>query len=370
MPERAVAPTLQAIADACGVSRSSVSLVLTGGRAHRFAPAMVERIRSTAAAMGWAPPVSHAAERRKAARQIALILGEPHYLPAILLDGIERAARAHGFGLALRALTNAEFASGALADLLKRQDCAGAIINYIHGVPATVDAAVDGSPVPAVWLNRERARAVCTPDDGAAMRSATERLLALGHRRILYVGPSGPHYAFGARVGGYRHAMAAAGVTALEVELNPYAPTPEVQRQMGEITAWLREDPASATDAKSAKKSKADKRTVPAAQSISAVVTATEAQAAAVQLAAAMAGRRIPEDLSLATIGDLPVRLHGLEVATWVLPWAEVADLAVADLARAIADPGTAIPGRQVAFASVAGTSLAPFSPLLPAVAR
>ena len=349
MPEAADVPTLQAIADACGVSRSSVSLVLTGGRAHRFTPAMVERIRSTAAALGWVPAPGHAVKRRTAVRQIALILGEPHYLPDILLDSIERAARAHGFGLALRAVTNAEFAGGALADVLKRQDCAGAIINYIHGVPATVDAAVDSSPVPAVWLNRERAHAVCTPDDGAAMRGATERLLALGHRRILYVGMSRPHHAFTARVGGYRQAMTAAGSTAMEVELNPYSPSADVRTKMQEITALLHSG------------AKSSKRAPRASPLISAVVNATEAQAAAVQLAAAQAGRQIPEDLSLATIGEQPVRLHGLEVATWVLPWAEVADLAVADLARAIADPGTTIPCRRVAFASVTGASLIPF---------
>ncbi len=170
-------------------------------------------------------------------------------------------------------------------------------------------------------------------DDIGAGRLATEKLLALGHRRIAFAGQcSGAHYSIADRYDGYCSAMQAAGCrptvlgpeaaltpkATLAQKLAPLATEPDSEDRPSLMTAHL-----STLD-----------------HWPTAVVTPSDADALAVYIAAQRLGRMVPADLSIITISQRHERGLGIAFSMAVCESYTLGIAAGQHLAGLIAEPG------------------------------
>lgn len=115
----------------------------------------------------------------------------------------------------------------------------------------------------------------------AGGRSVTEHLLALGHRRIAVIGGHRHTLCGGARIDGYRSALATAGVR-IRPGYVRYADWDAARAQ--QLTHQLLDLPEQPT----------------------AIFACSDAMAMAVLRGAAASGLRIPQELSVVGFGDIP----------------------------------------------------------------
>jgi DNA-binding LacI/PurR family transcriptional regulator len=256
--------TLQTIAEAVGVSRTTVSNAYN--RPDQLAPALREQILETARRLGYSGP-DPAARRLRSGRRdaIGLLLTEglPHAFtdPAagLLLQGIARTIEDAGLALLLVP------GDGGVQDAVVQSLC-------IYALPEThpnVRAALDRR-LPLVVIDEPRLahHAYVGVEDRRGARLAAEHLLTLGHRHFaLLCGTSATQ---GERLAGYRDAVEAAGAR------------------------WAAPDPAALADVLVA----GDRPTALLAGSDQLALTALEA--------ARDAGLVVPHDLSIVGFDDIP----------------------------------------------------------------
>jgi DNA-binding LacI/PurR family transcriptional regulator len=172
--------TLQTIADAVGVSRTTVSNAYN--RPDQLAPALRERILATASSLGYSGP-DPAARRLRSGRRdaVGLLLtdGLPHAFtdPAagLLLQGIARTIE--DAGLALLIVPD----RGGVEDAVVQSLCICALPEE-H--PNVVAALARRLPLVVVDEPRLADHAYVGIEDRRGARLAAEHLLALGHRRF------------------------------------------------------------------------------------------------------------------------------------------------------------------------------------------
>jgi len=172
------------VAQRAGVSTAAVSFAYT--QPTRLTPETLERIRSSAAELGYVRDWSARALRRGRTDTVALVLPqsvddafENAYYPRFV-QGVGRVCREHGLMLllvppedALSGTTIAEAAAdGFIVVGLVPERSEVASLRARHAPLVLVDSdPVEGIPTVAV-------------DERAAMRDLVERLVALGHRRF------------------------------------------------------------------------------------------------------------------------------------------------------------------------------------------
>ena len=329
-----MAVTLKDIAEACQVSKRTVSEILNR-KGKPYSPATVERVFAAADRLGYRPNAQARAVAAGKVGTIALVLGEAHYshLPQELLHGIhDRLARAE-LTLMVTVLSDAQLADDAfIPDILTTLMADGILINYHYHFPPRLLEAIDRYRVPAVWINVRKDRdAVCFDDAGAA-RDATARLLDLGHRRIAYIDRALEreehlHYSCIERRDAYREAMTAAG-------LEPTVITGTDPGTIELVAGWRSRD---------------DRPT--------AILSYNLHVAQDIATAAALHGWRVPADLSLVTFGRTH---HGVpRVAAFDQPWTRLGSTAVDLLLRRLASGGP-LASEAVALEWRPGDSLAP----------
>ena len=205
--------TIRDVAREAGVAVGTVSRVLNGSGP--VSPATAERVRGVMARLGFAPSEAGRALRTGASRAVGVLvptIANPIF--ARSTEGIEAVLHARGYAALLMSTRyEPEAEAGALATLVSRG---------VDGLIATL-ARADAAPatgVPTVLLyNRpdgtDAASALATVDSRGAVRDATRRIIARGHRRIAFLGG---HFAASdrsaARAEGYRDAMREAGLPA------------------------------------------------------------------------------------------------------------------------------------------------------------
>jgi DNA-binding LacI/PurR family transcriptional regulator len=229
--------TLQTIADAVGVSRTTVSNAYN--RPDQLAPALRDRILTTARTLGYPGPDPAARRLRSGGRDaVGILLGAaPESALAdpsavLVLRGIARSAAAAGAGLLLVSGDRVRDAVvQSLCIYAPEADDPRVAAARERRVPLVV---VDGSRVPG--------HAYVGCDDRRGARMAAEHLRRLGQRRVAVVGADGE------RLAGYREAIEAAGIRDVSVvgfgDLTQAAATglPTVRRpllRMGEIAGQL-----------------------------------------------------------------------------------------------------------------------------------
>ncbi|MDP9899359.1 LacI family DNA-binding transcriptional regulator [Variovorax ginsengisoli] len=315
--------TLQHVADAAGVSPITVSRALRGERA--VAPALAERARAAAAALGYVPdPAARALASHRSTQVAVLIPLLSNMLFVDLLDAVQRTLRPAGYQT-LIGITH--YDPHEEEQLLREQLAhrpAGLLVTGFERSEET-RALIAGSGVPCVHL-METSRAPGVHCVGfsqhAAGRAMTEHLIARGARRIAFAAAQLDERTL-QRAEGYRSALRDAGC---------YDPALE----------WLRPEPSSIALGASMFER------IMAADAPDAVFFCNDDLAQGALLAALRLGIQVPRQVAVAGFNDLPGSDQMLPTLTSVAtPRAEVG-VAAARMLLAL------MRGEPVAAASVA----------------
>jgi len=271
-------PVMADVARLAGVSHQTVSRVLN--EHPNVSPATKASVLAAIRDLGYRP--------NNAAR--ALVTGKTNVLgvisfdttlygPASMLYGIERAARP-GYVVAIASLPSFDRVS--LTEAVERflgQAVAGIIVIASQtGVVEALARLPIGVPLVAVGCGGATRIPSVKIDNVAGAALATRHLLDLGHETVHHIGGPGNWHDARDRIDGWRQALRAAG-----------APEPALPR--GD---W------------SARSGYEAGRELAARPDVTAVFCANDPMALGFLRAAAEAGRRVPEDISVAGFDDVP----------------------------------------------------------------
>lgn len=337
--------SIQRVAAEAAVSVKTARNILNPNCRHLYSAKTQARVLELARQLGYQPNAYARAVATKRFGSVGLLLStEKHRstLPPGLLAGIESALSEHEYHLTIARLPDAKLTSeGFVPKMLREYLCDGLLINYHAAIPPKMAALVRGHKLPSVWVNLQQKFDAVYPDDEGAAFAATQRLLAAGHRRILYVDAlfeharslGEQHYSKAARLRGYRRAMQAAGRRPRVLTDRPGAPPPPLSR----VTVELAEVLAQALQGASA---------------ATAVVTYGGEDGLVCEVAARH-GLRIPDDVFVVSLCG-PDRDHTLTlnpVAGMAIPDFAMGVAAVQMLLRKIEKPGLQLPSICIPFA-------------------
>jgi DNA-binding LacI/PurR family transcriptional regulator len=234
--------------------------------------------------------------------------------------------------------------------VLRQLSVDGLLMHEALDVPASTVAMIRKYQMPAVWINVKQRHDAVYVDEREATRRVTELLLSLGHTRIVYPtfgidwGTGQHHYCAADRRLGYGHAMKRAGLE------------PWVVERMYAAEHWDHRPWGGATDDRmavaTALLSRRDRPT--------AVVCASIDEAMPFLLAAIGLRLRVPEDLSLVTLGHEPAAQGGIAISTLVSPLREVGFTAAAMLLDKISEPARLQRAKVIRYGEVVGSTVAP----------
>jgi LacI family transcriptional regulator len=210
--------TIRSVADAAGVSMSTVSNVLSG-RHEQMAPETRERVLAAIARLNYQPNhVARSLVTRRTAT-IGLIMSEvTNSLYPPVTVGAEEACREAGYGLLLANAEDAESERRAVA--LMRAKQVDALIVFAVSLLDTDSEelyAAQAAGTPTVAINR--ALPVDSPlsavwfDHRGGGRQATQHLIELGHRRIAHIAGPANRLTGIQRRQGHEAALQDAGIT-------------------------------------------------------------------------------------------------------------------------------------------------------------
>ncbi|NJI58226.1 MULTISPECIES: LacI family DNA-binding transcriptional regulator [Microbacterium] len=219
--------TIEEVASAAGVSRSTVSRVVNGSTA--VSPEALAAVRAAIDELNYVP---NRAARSLASRQthaIALIVpedtnrffGDPFF--AAIVAGITGALG--GSDYLLNLLIASDDPGDKMTGFVRNGGVDGALIVSHHTSDAFIDRVADA--VPVVYGGRPVRRLegdyVVDVDNVAGARTATRRLIDIGRTRIATI--SGPltMVSSGDRIQGFRAALAEAGLTPFAEEQGDYS---------------------------------------------------------------------------------------------------------------------------------------------------
>ncbi|MCR2825062.1 LacI family DNA-binding transcriptional regulator [Microbacterium sp. zg.Y909] len=278
------AVTIEEVAAAAGVSRSTVSRVVNGSTA--VSPSALEAVNRAIAELNYVP---NRAARSLASRQtlaIALVVpedttrffGDPFF--AAVVSGIN--ARINRSDYVLNLIIASDDPRDKTTSYLRSGAVDGAIVvshhtsdTFIDRIAAAVPVVYGGRPV------RERENDYYVDvDNVAAGRLATQHLIDSGRRRIATITGPLTMPAGVDRLGGYRDALAAAGLTEAAVE-------------DGGFTA----DGGA----------RAMTRMLEAGVPVDAIFVASDLMARGALTVLARAGIRVPDDVAIVGFDDSPV---------------------------------------------------------------
>jgi DNA-binding LacI/PurR family transcriptional regulator len=287
-------PTQVDIARATGVSQATVSLVISGGQASGQVAEQTRRaVLDAAAELGYT--VNAAARSLKGGRNrmLGLYTFEPvfpvdqrdFYFPFLL--GVEEATAEFGYDLLLfSSVTSGE--RRIYSDGINRLKVADGCVLLGRHIDRAVLADLVHEDFPFVFVGRREVPGVelsyVAPDYVGATRDLVRRLTGLGHRRLAYLRPADHQEPTRDREAGFREGLAEAGLPDQPVHELPDGTGTEAADAA--LAALLEQWLADGVTALLVEPSEDD------------------AAIAALERVAAGAGVRIPEDLSVALLGD------------------------------------------------------------------
>ncbi|MEV4071053.1 LacI family DNA-binding transcriptional regulator [Nonomuraea fuscirosea] len=176
-------PTIKDVAEAAGVSRSTVSRALTG---RGYAASDVrERVLRAAAELGYVPDVMARTLKQQVSRSVGILVSDlrnPFY--AELAAGASSEARERGYTMVLFDTSLSAQAESEAAEALVALRVAGVIVTPNSSAVSTY---LSSHGIPVVEVDRQFAPG---STDGVVVgnrvgaRTATAHLVGLGHRRI------------------------------------------------------------------------------------------------------------------------------------------------------------------------------------------
>ena len=305
------------VARQAGVSQKTVSRVVNGEP--HVADAIRAKVQEVIDEMGFRPNAAARALVTRRNQRIGMVtLSTSLYGPASILEGVDSALRDSGYYLSV-ARTQGNDVAGlqAAIDELVTQDIAGLVlsepIDLGHPdlrIPNGLPVLSFDSPTPDTLATEPRPdELVMGADEMAGARSATEHLLALGHRTVHHVGGTEGWAATARRVSGWRDALSDAGIDAPAVVHGDWSPrsgyeaTTELLRRGG----------------------------------VTAIFAANDHMAIGAIRAVEQAGLRVPGDVSIVGFDDAPEAEYlSTPLTTVRQDFAEVTRLAMHRLVRTI----------------------------------
>jgi LacI family transcriptional regulator len=207
--------TMRDVARLAGVSTATVSFAINNNP--HVSPELRARVMAAIEQTGYAPDAAARALRRGVAPSIGLIITDitnPNF--ATIALAVERAAQARGYGVFICNTDERQEEERSYLRLMRAQRVAGLLLATSGRNDAAHAAELAASvAMPAVLIDRPMAGlpwdSIVTDNVGAAY-AAVAHLVALGHRRIGYVGGL-PHLVLAdLRLEGYRRALAEGGI--------------------------------------------------------------------------------------------------------------------------------------------------------------
>lgn len=210
-------PGIADVAREAGVSKATASRALTGSP--QVSEATRERVRDAAHRLGYVPSTSAVSLATGRTRNVGVVM--PHvnrWFFAEVLEGIQAALLDRGLDLTLYDATpGSPGRHRVFTEFLARKRFDGLIAVGLEPAAAELDALLAlERPVVSV-IGTARSTSLVTLDDRHAAALATSHLIALGHRRIAFLGGTSvthwPHVE-SSRYEGYESEMRDAGLAA------------------------------------------------------------------------------------------------------------------------------------------------------------
>ena len=211
---------LISVAKLAGVSRATAARAFSDP--HLLRPDTLEKVLAASEQLGFRP--NHIARQLRTQSSTTLGVLLPSLLNPIFsrqLQAMERQARAAGYGLLVATSDYQPEREAAIVEHMLRQRVAGLVLTVADADNSAVLTTLHEASMPFVLAHNVPQQshwpAICV-DNRQAMREATEHLLNLGHRHIgMIAGPMLQSDRARLRYQGYCDAMHSAGLTALPV---------------------------------------------------------------------------------------------------------------------------------------------------------
>lgn len=212
---------LRDVAEAAGVSTATVSRALAVPG--RVGDATRRRVVEAARALGYTPNEAARALRAGASRMVLVLIPQrcSEVFYGGVLTGIDAELSAAGYTTIMGSLEGDAVKARRLSDLVLGQHLDGVI--SVTAVPTVDGRSILDLGVPVVSICVEiggGSQAVLVDDEGCA-RAQAEHLIALGHRRLMFVCGTEGQYNAEARRRGFARAAAAAGLGAAALWCHP-----------------------------------------------------------------------------------------------------------------------------------------------------
>jgi DNA-binding LacI/PurR family transcriptional regulator len=185
MTEQQRRPTLMDVAEAAGVSRALVSIVMRG--APGAAEATRRKVLDAARELGYRPDTRARLLRSSRTKLLGLSFSTAHAFHAEIVDAAYAEASAKGYELALGGVTGSRPEAQTVEALL---DFGSEALILISPTLSSTELGRYAGQVPVVSLLRNDVGDLAdsvSSDDHEGIRLAVEHLVSLGHRRIVHV---------------------------------------------------------------------------------------------------------------------------------------------------------------------------------------
>ena len=272
-------PTISDVAERAGVSVPTVSRVLTG--AARVSPAKRALVEAAIAELNFRPSAAARVLVSRKSRTIGVIAGNTsRYGYAETIRGIEVAARAEGYTVMITVVESADEdeVDRAVSATLTHALAGVVVLKFDPPGVAALKKLGDDLPVVALSGTREAGVPQAVLDEAAAAEELTGYLLGLGHATVHHVRVP-PSRRVDGRTTGWKRALRKAG-----------APVPPVLDATWEPKSGI-----------------AVGRELAADPEVTAVFCGNDEIAMGVMRGIIEAGRRVPEDISVAGFDDHPL---------------------------------------------------------------
>lgn len=209
LPKPSARATAHDVAARAGVSQPTVSQVLSGNPRARVSAATRSRVLRAAEELGYRPNVLAQGLVRRRSFALGVVvpdLANPFF--AAVVSGAEKVAARAGYAVFL--CEAGETSAEEHLDALKSRQIDGVILDAVGAAALTGEALV-GLNVVLVDEALEHYPGIVS-DAEQAGELAARHLLALGHRRLAFIGPAIDASAFRLRERGFTRTLRAAGV--------------------------------------------------------------------------------------------------------------------------------------------------------------
>ena len=314
------------IAKSCGISLSTASRAVAGEKGVR--PEIRAKVLEVAKALNYAVPTSVAGRKViLAASSVAMIDYVRNQFTFHVLEGIKTRAALLGVEVTTQAVADPANDITVLEAALADETVVGFLFLTLDA--EDVLSLIRGFAKPVVLVNGDdplMQLSGVAPCNRSAARMATEYLAGLGHRRILFLMRRGRR-TIERRFEGWRDALTHLGVAGLD-------------DLIVEVEDWLPELACEAVQTRLANRG----------LDFTAILTAGDSLAVGAMMALERSGYRVPDQVSVMGMDDLPqAAFHNPPLTTVHIPMREIGAVALDLLLDAVA--GLGAPPRRIELA-------------------